>query len=229
MSGMQVAREHLCTRTCKKFLHFPTEIVDCDGYDVSLRHCRHLARLFPRLDLDLGLVQQLLTSLEFCLPVDPHVLKVDLSKLTQTESKEATRWLFFPASSLQNLLSSPQKMAPQQSAHYLSWQLRTSKKHSISACVLQTVVLRLAAHFVVKQCDEEGVVQLCCSIWQNGITWQSATGVDVLSIYITNNRVIQVIGASSTSANQSHKSRKSIKETRGSFQCMHQQIKVVLS
>ena len=108
---MQVAREHLCTRTCKKFLHFPTEIVDCDGYDVSLRHCQHLARLFPHLDLDLGLVQQLLTSLEFCLPVDPHVLKVDLSKLTQTESKEATRWLFFPASSLHNLLSSPQKMA----------------------------------------------------------------------------------------------------------------------
>ena len=167
---MQVAREHLCTRTCKKFLHFPTEIVDCDGYDVSLRHCQHLARLFPHLDLDLGLVQQLLTSL------DPHVLKVDLSKLTQTESKEATRWLVFPASSLQNLQVHHRKCA-----HYLSWQLRTSKKHSISACVLQTVVLRLAADFVVKQCDEEGVVQVCCSIWQNGITWQSTVGVDVLS------------------------------------------------
>ena len=166
------------------------------GNEFGLLHCRHLAKLFPHLDLEM--VQQLLISLEFCLPVDPSVLKVELSELTQ--SKEASGWLFFPA-----LISAkpPQSILqglPQQSVRYLCWQLRTAKKHSILAHVLQTILLRLAAHFVVKHQLSEGVQQNCCSIWWNGIEWQSKKGVDV-SVHIKS-RVIQVIGASVAQADK---------------------------
>ena len=164
--------------------------------ELGLLHCRHLAKLFPHLDLEM--VQQLLISLEFCLPVDPSILKVELSELTQ--SKEASGWLFFPA-----LISAkpPQtKGLPQQSVRYLCWQLRTAKKHSISARLLQTILLRLAANFVVKHHLSEGAQQHCCSVWWNGIEWQSKKGVDV-SVHIVDNRVIQVIAASLASADKS--------------------------
>ena len=171
-----------------------TEIINVLG----LLHRHYLAKLFPHLDLEM--VQQLLISLEFCLPVDPSVVKVELSKLTQ--SKEASGWLFFPA-----LISAkpPQftlEGLPQQSAHCLCWQLRTAKKHSISARVLQTILLRLTAHFVVKHNLAGGVQQHCCSIWWNGIEWQSKKGIDV-TVRIINNRVIQVISTSTASADKS--------------------------
>ena len=165
--------------------------------EFGLLQCHHLAELFPHLDLEM--VQQLLISLEFCLPVDPSVLKVDLSELTQ--SRETSGWLFFPA-----LISAkpPQtKGLSQKSVHYLCWQLRTAKKHSISARVLQTILLRLAAHFVVKHHLSEGAQQNCCSVWWNGIEWQSKKGVDV-SVHIVDNRVIQVIAASLASADKSY-------------------------
>ena len=166
--------------------------------EFGLLHCRHLAKLFQHLDLEM--VQQLLISLEFCLPVDPSILKVDLSKLTQSE--EASGWLFFPALISAKRPQPTSECVPQQSVHYLRWQLRTAKKHSISARLLQTILLRLAAHFVVKLHLSEGVQQHCCSIWWNGIAWQSKKGVDV-TVHITNNRVIQVIGTSVTSSDKS--------------------------
>ena len=170
------------------------EIVNVFG----LLHCRHLAELFPHLDLEM--VQQLLISLEFCLPVDPSVLKVELSELTQ--STEASGWLFFPALISAKPPHSILQGLPQQSVCYLCWQLRTAKKHSISARLLQTILLRLAAHFVVKHHNEEGVQEHCCSIWWNGIAWQSNDGVGV-TVHIVNNRVIHVMGASSVSADKS--------------------------
>ena len=163
--------------------------------EFGLLHRCHLSSLFP--DLDVELVQQLLVSLEFCIPVDPSVLKVEMTKLTQSE--EASGWLFFPA------LISAKSMPPipedtnTQSVRFLCWQLRTSKKQSISARIFQTILLRLAAHFVVQQRNEEGVRQHCCSIWWNGIAWQSKRGVDI-AVHITNNRVIQVVGMSNMSA-----------------------------
>ena len=166
--------------------------------EFGLLHCHCLAKFFPHLDLEM--VEQLLISLEFCLPVDPSLLKVDLSELTQ--SKETSRWLFFPALISANHSKFMLEGPSQQTVHYLCWQLRTSKKHSISARLLQTILLRLAAHFVLKQCDEEGIQQHCCCIWWNGISWQSKKGIDT-TVHIINNRVIQVIGASCTSADKS--------------------------
>ena len=166
--------------------------------EFGLIQCRHLAEVFP--DQDLEMVQKLLISLEFCLPVDPLVLKVELSKLTQSE--ETTGWLFFPALISAKPPQSTPESLPQQSVCYLCWQLRTSKKHSISARLLQTILLRLAAHFVVKQHNEEGVQQHCCSIWWNGIEWKSIVGVGI-TVCIINNRVIQVTGRSVVSADKS--------------------------
>ena len=168
----------------------PKEVVNKFG----LIHCDCLSKLFP--DLDLAMVQQLLISLEFCILVDPSILKVDLSKLTQKE--ETSGCLFFPALISANPLQVSSDV-PDLSVHSLCWQLRTSKKHSISARILQTILLRLAAQFVVKQHDEEGVQQHCCTVWWNGIAWHSTGGVHV-AVHIIHNRVIQVM-ASSNMAN----------------------------
>ena len=168
------------------------EIVD----EFGLLHCQHLAELFPYLDLEM--VQQLLISLEFCIPVDPAVLKVEVGRLTQSE--ETSGWLFFPA-----LISAkPPKpnlnSLPQTAAHRLCWQLRTSEKHSISARVLQTILLRLAARFV-EQRSKGSTQQYYGNIWSKGIAWQSTVGVDV-TVHITD-RVIQVIGACFSAADKS--------------------------
>ena len=167
--------------------------------EFGLLHYHNLAKLFPQLELKM--VQQLLISLEFCIPVDPTVLKVELSELTQ--GKEASGWLFFPALICTKPPQSALESFTQQGAHYLCWQLRTSKKHSVSAHLLQTILLRLAAQFVVKQHDKDGIQQHYCSIWWNGIAWQSTIGVDVI-VHIINNRLIQVIGASLTSADKAY-------------------------
>ena len=166
--------------------------------EFGLLQCRHLVELFQ--NLDLKMVQQLLISLEFCLLVDPSVLKEELSKLTQ--SKEDIGWLFFPALISAKPPQTTVEVLPQQSGCYFCWQLWTAKKHSISARLLQTILLRLAAHFVVKQPNKEGVQQHCCSIWWNGIEWQSTKGIDI-TVHIIRNRVIQVMGASVTSADKS--------------------------
>ena len=159
--------------------------------EFGLLHCRCLAEFFPQMDL--AMIEQLLISLEFCIPVEPSILDMDLSKLTH--SKEASGWHFFPSLISTKPSQSHSKVLPKQSVHCLCWQLRTSKKHSISARILQTILLRLAAHFVVKHHNEEGVPQHCCRIWWNGIAWQSTVGVDV-TVHITNNRVIEVIATS---------------------------------
>ena len=167
--------------------------------EFGLLHCHHLAKLFSHMDLDM--VQRLLVSLDYCLPVDPLILRIDLSKLTQ--STEASGWLFFPSLISAKHSQSTLESFPQPGVHYFCWQLRMFRKHSISPRILQTILLRLAAHFVVKQHnDEEGVQQHYCSIWWNGISWQTADGVDV-SVHIVNNRVIQVFGARIMSADKS--------------------------
>ena len=159
--------------------------------EFGLLHCRDLAKFFPELDAEV--VQQLLISLEFCIPVDPSFPKAEVKKLTQSE--DVGGWLFFPALICAKC---PHPKPPQHSV-CLCWQLRTSKKDSIPARVLQTILLRLAAHFVTVHANEEGVRQHCCSIWQTGIAWQSKKGVEV-TVHFINNRMIQMIGASISSA-----------------------------
>ena len=165
--------------------------------EFGLLHCQQLARLFP--DLDLEMVQQLLISWEFCTLVDPSLLKVEVSELIQTE--EAGRWLFFPALISANPPQPTSENHPQQSIYCLCWQLRTSKKHSISAHVLQSIILHLAPLSVEEEGQKEGVQQQHYSIWRNGIAWQPTVGVDV-TVHIDSG-VIQVVSSTITSADKS--------------------------
>ena len=160
--------------------------------DFGLLQCGRLANLFPELDMEL--VQQLLVGLEFCIPVHPSVLSVEISKLMQSE--DAGGWLLFPALISANCRPPPAipTKPTQQSLHYICWQLKTSEKHSISAQVLQTILLRLLAQFVVPRQDEKDSQQHCCSIWRNGIAWQSKRGIHIC-VRIASNTLIQCVGS----------------------------------
>lgn len=59
--------------------------------EFGLLPSQYLHEFFPHLEI----IQQLLISLEFFIPMDPLVLKMELSKPTQ--SNEASGWLFCPA------------------------------------------------------------------------------------------------------------------------------------
>ena len=164
----------------------------------GLLNRKELARLFPQINLEM--LQQLLVTLEFCTPVDLSVLSDVVTKLTA--SKEDSGWFFFPAF----VSAEPPKIVcqghTQQNVCSLWWRLRTIGEHFFTARVLQTILLRLAAHFVVRHDRGGGVQHHCCSFWRNGITWQSKEGVDVI-IHITN-RAINVAGMSEESPKMLH-------------------------
>ena len=79
--------------------------------EFGLLHCRHLAERFPHMDR--AMIKQLLMSLEFCIPVDPSILNVDLSQLTHDYGEEAYGWCFFPLPHLHQIFSVPLKNPPQ--------------------------------------------------------------------------------------------------------------------
>ena len=163
----------------------------------GLLHCQELARLFPQMSLEM--IQQLLIGLEFCTPVDLTVLSEDVKKLTT--SKEDSGWLFFPAF----VSADPPKAASdgqsQLSIRSLWWQLRTCDKHFFFARVLQTILLHVAANFVVKHDIAEGQTH-CCSFWRNSISWQSSEGIDV-TIHIPEGCTeLHVLGASEETADR---------------------------
>ena len=157
----------------------------------GLLHCSQLAELFPKLDLKM--IQEVLVSLEFCIEIDPLLLRVELSELTMNEGKEG--WLCFPA-----LVSAhppevfPEDPDPEQ-CQWMSWQLRASNKHFFFARLLHTIILRLAAKHVSIQEPSPGVREHCCSIWVNGIFWSSTKGVDI-AVQICDCSVVQVLGRS---------------------------------
>ena len=164
----------------------------------GLIHRKELADFFPKMNLEM--LQQLLVTLEFCTPVDLSVLSDVVTKLTA--SKEDSGWFFFPAF----VSAEPPKVVcqghTQQNVCSLWWRLKTIGEHFFTARVLQTILLRLAAHFVVRHDRGGGVQHHCCSFWRNGITWQSKEGVDV-TVQITN-RAINVVGVSEVTADKLH-------------------------
>ena len=158
----------------------------------GLLHCQELAELLPKLAPEM--IQQLLISLEFCTPVD--LTARDVKSLTGSE--EDNGWLFFPA-----LVSAePPKVKSdgysQRSIPSLWWQLRTSARQFFFARFLQTILLHVAANFVVKHDIAEQMH--CCRFWRNGISWQSNVGVDV-TVHITK-RVLHVVGTSEERADR---------------------------
>ena len=161
----------------------------CKVNQFGLLHCSQLTELFPKLDP--AMVQEVLVSLEFCIQVDSSLMREGLLKLTA--KVEGDGWLYFPA-----LVSSqPLEVFPNvPDPHHLQWvcwQLRTAKKHFISAHLLQTIILRLAANHVFTHELSPSVREHCCSVWVNGLSWVSNKGVDV-AVQISDSSVVQVVG-----------------------------------
>ena len=161
----------------------------------GLLHCSQLAELFPKLDP--AMIQEVLISLEFCIQVDPSLLRDELLKLTTQD--DGGSWLYFPA-----LVSAqPPEVFPEdpdpQCLQWVCWQLRTAKKNVISAHLLQTIILRLAANHVFTHELYPGVKKHCCSVWVNGLSWRSTKGVDI-AVQISDSRVVQVVGRSKAGA-----------------------------
>ena len=154
----------------------------------GLRYCQELVQLFPQMSSEM--VQQILITLELCTPVNPTVLSDDVPMLTA--SREDSGWLFFPTFVSAEPPKVPTIHHPPQRICSLWWQLKTSGKHFFFARVLQTILLRLLAHFVMRQDRAGGVQGHCCSFWKNSISWHSKEGIAV-TVHITNT-VINVVG-----------------------------------
>ena len=88
-----------------------------------------------------------------------------------------------------------QKTHTRRTFQWMCWHLRTdySEKQFISAHLLQTIILHLAATFVFIQEKSCRVKKHHCCVWVNGISWSSTKGVDV-AVQISDSSVVQVIG-----------------------------------
>ena len=158
--------------------------------EFGLLNCQKLSVLFP--SLDQGMVRDVLTSLEFCIDVDPSILAEEVAQLTESTDEDHNH-LFFPA-----LVSSqPPKVFPhsQQGCHVLSWQSIVVRRPFISPRLLQTIILRLAAHHVFHYKQDSDTREHYCSVWCNGIFWQSTKDVDV-AVQISDSTIVELIGRS---------------------------------
>ena len=165
----------------------------------GLLHCSQLTELFPKLDP--AMVQAVLVSLEFCIQVDSSLLREELLKLIPKDKGD--NWLYFPA-----LVSAlPLEVFPHdpypQDLQWACWQLRAVEKHFISAHLLQTIILRLAANHVFTHKLSPSVREHCCSVWVNGLSWRSTKGVD-MGVQISNSSVVQVVGRSKAGPEKLH-------------------------
>ena len=139
------------------------------------------------------MIQEVLVSLELCIQVDPSLLRQELLKLTATDKVEG--WLYFPALVSAQPLEFFRNDPDPQHLQWVCWQLRTVEKHLISAHLLQTIVLRLAANHVFTHELSPRVRKHCCTVWVNGLSWRSTKGMD-MAIQISNSSVVQVVGRS---------------------------------
>ena len=157
----------------------------------GLLNCQRLSVLFPTLDP--SMIRDFLISLEFCVEVDPSILSE--STHLMDNSDEGHEHLFFPAL----VAASPPKVFTEnrEGRHILCWQLEASEDSFLSPHLLQTIILRLAAHHVFHHKRGSETREHYCSVWSNGIFWQSLS-VDV-AVEISNNAVVQVIGRSEVS------------------------------
>ena len=159
----------------------------------GLLNCQKLSVLFP--SLDQGMVRDVLTSLEFCIDVDPSILAEEVTQLTESADEDHDH-LFFPS-----LVSSqPPEVFPhsQQGCHVLSWQLVVVRRPFISPRLLQTTILRLTAHRVSHCKQDSDTREHYCDVWCNGIFWQSNEDVDV-AVQISDSTIVELIARSEVS------------------------------
>ena len=165
----------------------------------GLLHCSQLTELFP--ELDSAMIQEVLVGLEFCIQVDSSLLLEELLNLNAKDEGEG--WLYFPA-----LVSAqpPEIFSEVPDPHHLQWvcwQLRAAEQHFISAHLLQTIILRLAANHVFTHELSPRVREHCCSVWVNGLSWMSTKDVDI-AVQISDSSVVQVVGRSKAGPEKLH-------------------------
>ena len=156
----------------------------------GLLHCSRLSELFSKLDSKM--IQEVLITLEFCIKVDPLLLKEEM--LSLTEQDEVEGWLYFPAlvSAKADEVFTPDPQCP----HWACWQLKTDDKHVVHPHLLQGIILGIAAtHVFIEEELPRSVREHCCHVWMNGLAWGSTTGVDV-ALQISDSSTVQVIGRS---------------------------------
>ena len=156
----------------------------------GLLHCSQLSQLFP--NLNANMIQEVLITLEFCIRVDPLLLKEEMLSLTEHDGEEG--WLYFPA--LVTKKAHEVFEQHQQCLHWACWQLKTDDNLIIPAHLLQGIILGIAAiHVFIEKKLPHSVRKHCCSVWVNGLFWGSTTGVDV-AVQISDSSTVQVIGRS---------------------------------
>ena len=165
----------------------------------GLLHCSQLAELFP--ELDPAMIQEVLISLEFCIQVDSSLMREELLNLIATD--EGDRWLYFPALVSARPLEVFPNIPDPHHLQWVCWQLKTAEKHLISAHLLQTIILRLAANHVFTHELSPSVREHCCSVWVNGLSWRSTKGVDI-AVQISDSSVVQVVGRSKAGPEKLH-------------------------
>ena len=163
----------------------------------GLLHCHEMARLFPKLDP--AMIQEVLISLEFCIQVNARVLEDDLVELTAGNDGE--RCLYFPALVSAKPCELFRKDPGPQNFQWVCWQLRTEEKHFISAHLLQSIILRLAANHVFTH--KLPSVKERCSVWTNGLSWRSTKGVDI-AVQASDSSVVQVVGRTKAGSEKLH-------------------------
>ena len=172
----------------------------CKVNQFGLLHCSQLAELFP--ELDPPMIQEVLISLEFCLQVNPLLMRQEL--LTLTMKDEGEGWLYFPSLvSAQPIEVFPNVPEPYH-LQWVCWQLRVAEKHLISAHLLQTTILRLAANHVFTHKLSPSVREHCCSFWVNGLSWRSIKGVDI-AVQISDSSMVQVVGRNKAGPEKLHR------------------------
>ena len=174
----------------------------------GLLHCSQLAVLFP--NLDQAMIQEVLVCLEFCIQVDPLLIREEMFRLTAEDEVEG--WLYFPVLvSAQPLEVFPDDPKPQH-LQWTCWRLKTVNKQFISAHLLQTIILRLAANHVFTHKLSPSVREHCCSVWVNGLSWMFTEDVDI-AVQISDKSVVQVAGRSKAGPEKLHQYLSAVVQT----------------
>ena len=143
--------------------------------------------------LDVNMLAQFLSHLEFCQEVsDKEVLQLLGTSESSVEVQE--RFLFFPALVS---IAAPDSVwqASSKFSYYSGWILQSSQaEYFFMPRFLQVLILRLAFSFALTtdvEIPSSGLpaLQRKCTVWKNGISWASRSGVEALVEVVAQRRV----------------------------------------
>ena len=159
----------------------------------GLLHCSQLAKLFPKLGAEM--IQEVLIGFGVCIRIDPALMQKELFEIPV--NAEGDDWLFFPAMVSAQPPEVSEEVDGPQHLQWVCWQLRAVEGHCISDSLLHSIVLRLAKSHLFTSKESPSACKHSCRFPENGISWRSTEDVEI-TVAISGNSVIQVIGRSET-------------------------------